>query len=163
MAIPLISLRSIPLVNPHAFCKGPFWYEYGGVYATPIPLCCSHPLPRPISVQQAVQQPFPGIFSDAFCWLLSHLFNLIFNTFLLVRYKLLFVTSIHLIVCLRFGAAYVYMHHVCALVPTEVRRGHGQLESWMLVNYNVGAWNWSGVLSKAASALNCCAISLSML
>lgn len=95
----------------------------------PSPFAVLIPSPGPLVSSRQYNSLSPGIFSDAFCWLLSHLFNLIFNTFLLVRYKLLFVTSIHLIVCLRFGAAYVYMHHVCALVPTEVRRGHGQLES----------------------------------
>lgn len=119
-----------------------------GVYPTPTPpLLFLSPHPHPLTYirQQTV---FPSVFfSEAFCWFVIfiilcpklHLsFYLIFDTFLLVCYKLLFITSIHFLVCLSF-CWHVYMHHhVCACCQWRSEEGLGD---WVrdAVNYNMGA------------------------
>lgn len=61
--------------------------------------------------------------------------------------------SSHIIVFEGFSCTYVHAPCSC-LVPMEVRWRHRQLELGKLVNDNVGAWNWTQVLSKAVSTPN---------
>lgn len=144
---PLISLGSIPLVSHPCLLQKSVWWVLGSLSNThtPFAILISSPHLLTYNRQQAV---FPSVFFlkpfvDLSCLLLFvpnsiSAFYLIFDTFLLVCYKLLFYYICPFSCMFEFFAG-ICVHAPCvSLVPMEVRRRQRRLCQGA-VNYNVGA------------------------
>lgn len=145
VVIPLISLGSIPLVSHPCLLQKSLWWVLGSLFNThtPFAILISSPHLLTYNRQQAV---FPSVFFlkpfvDLSCLLLfvpnsTSAFYLIFDTFLLVCYKLLFYYIYP------FSCMFEVFAGICiSLVPMEVRRRQRR-QCQGAVNYNVGALNF---------------------